>query len=273
MCSVELKFDSVSFAYPGGVQALRDITIRIAPGERIALVGENGAGKSTLAKHMNGLLKPDEGHVIVGGQDTQHETVARLARHVGYVFQNPDEQLFSNTVRAETAFGPKNLGFSDDEIKARVEKALHAVGLLNQAGSHPYDLLPAQRKLLGIASVYAMDPSILVLDEPTMGLDLNGVEKVSSVLEECFAAGKTVIIISHDLDFCSEHVERYIIMAGGTIRFDGGIAAAFDDAELLKHAGLEAPQLVRLAHALGMRSSPGTVDEFLDQYADERGVD
>jgi energy-coupling factor transport system ATP-binding protein len=270
---VDLKFASVSFAYPGAVQALRDITLEIARGERIALVGENGAGKSTLAKHLNGLLKPDEGHVLVDGQDTRHETVARLARHVGYVFQNPDEQLFSNTVRAETAFGPKNLGFAEDEIEVRVEKALHAVGLLDQAGNHPYDLLPAQRKLLGIASVYAMDTPILVLDEPTMGLDLNGVEKVSSVLDECFAAGKTVIIISHDLDFCAERVNRYIIMAGGTIRFDGGIESAFNDAELLKHAGLEAPQLVRLAHALGIRSSPGNVDAFLDKYAEEREVD
>ena len=270
---MDLRFDGVSFAYPGGVQALRDITLEITPGERIALVGENGAGKSTLARHMNGLLKPDEGRVLVGGQDTRHATVARLARHVGYVFQNPDEQLFRNTVRTETAFGPKNLGLSDDEIEASVEKALQAVGLLDQAGSHPYDLLPAQRKLLGIASVYAMDTPILVLDEPTMGLDLNGVAKVSSVLEECFAAGKTVIIISHDLDFCAQHVERYIIMAGGTIRFDGGIDAAFDDAELLKHAGLEAPQLVRLADALGMQSSPGTVDAFLDQYAEERELD
>jgi len=263
---VKLQFELISFSYPGDVQALVDLSLTIEPGERIALVGENGAGKSTLAKHMNGLLKPDQGHVLVGGEDTRQTTVARLAHYVGYVFQNPDEQLFSSTVRDEVSFGPRNLGFSEAEVDQKVEAALEAVGLIESLDQHPYDLLRSERKLLGIASIYAMDTSVLVLDEPTMGLDLFGIRKVSNLLHECFSAGKTVILISHDLDFCAEHVERYIIMADGKIQLDAGIDSAFEDLEMLAFAGLEPPQLARLAQSLGFKSTPGTVDEFLDLY-------
>lgn len=263
---MKLQFDSVHFSYPGGVKALVDLSLAIAPGERIALVGENGAGKSTLAKHMNGLLKPDEGLVLLGGEDTRQKTVAQLAQHVGYVFQNPDEQLFSNTVRGEVAFGPKNLGFSESQVDQSVQQALEAVGLGDRADQHPYDLLRSERKLLGIASIFAMDTSVIVLDEPTMGLDLVGIRKVSKLLNECSSAGKTVILISHDLDFCAEHVDRYIIMADGSIQLDAAIDDAFDDPEMLTRAGLEPPQLVRLGQTLGFSSMPSTVTEFLELF-------
>lgn len=265
-----LRFESVHFTYPGGVEALIDLSLSINQGERIALVGENGAGKSTLAKHMNGLLKPGRGRVLVNGEDTRRKTVAQLAHIVGYVFQNPDEQLFSNTVQDEVAFGPRNLGFSPPEVEKKVRSALEAVGLQAAASEHPYDLLPAQRKLLGIASVYAMDTPVLVLDEPTMGLDLHGTRTVSSLLADCFSAGKTVILISHDLDFCAEHVERYIIMADGAVQLDAGIDSAFNDPLLLERAGLEPPQLARLASALGIRETPGTVVDFLAMWEKHR---
>jgi energy-coupling factor transport system ATP-binding protein len=263
---MNIQFESVHFSYPGGVKALVDTSLDIHPADRIALVGENGAGKSTLAKHMNGLLKPDQGRVLLGGEDTRQNTVAQLSHHVGYVFQNPDEQIFNHTVYDEVAFGPINLGLTGKELEHQVIQALSSVGLAEQSSRHPYDLLPAERKLLGIASIVAMDTPVIILDEPTMGLDLHGVQLVSGVLSECFSASKTVIIISHDLDFCVEHVERYFIMAKGKIQLDTDIGTAFADPELLDLAGLEAPQLVRLAQTLGMQSTPGTVNEFLDLF-------
>jgi energy-coupling factor transport system ATP-binding protein len=260
---MKLQFDSVCFTYPGGVEALRDLKLTIDQGERVALVGENGAGKTTLAKHMNGLLRPTQGRVRMDGEDIHRKTVAQLARRVGYAFQNPDEQLFNNTVVAEVEFGPKNLGSSGPELEASVRSALEVVNLQDKASHHPYDLLPSERKLLGIASILAMNTPLLVLDEPTMGLDLSGVECVTNVLHRCIERGKTVILISHDLDFCAEHVDRYIIMADGRVQLDADIHSAFNDLQLLENAGLEAPQLARLARGLGMEPTPATVPAFL----------
>lgn len=265
-----LVFESVRFEYPGGVTALEGVSLSVNQGERVALIGENGAGKTTLAKHMIGLLLPSKGRVLVQGFDTRSKSVAQLSRFVGYVFQNPDEQLFKETVFSEVAFGPTNMGHSRREVETLARSALAKVGLEEELENHPYDLLPSQRKLLGIASVLAMDTPILVLDEPTMGLDLFGTRKVSSVLEHCHSEGKTVILISHDLDFCTEHVQRYIIMADGRLQRDADIDLAFAENALLDHAGLEPPQLVRLARGLGISPLPGTVQTFVEQWANRR---
>ncbi len=261
-----IEVEAASFAYPSGVQALRGINLSVGRGEQVALIGENGAGKTTLAKHFNSLLRPTAGRVLVRGRNTRMETVAQMARLVGYVFQNPDEQLFQNRVFDEVAFGPKNLQKCHHEIETAVRAALEQVGLADKAEAHPFDLLPSERKMLGLASVLSMQTPVLVLDEPTMGLDRFGVSRLSSILEKSRAAGRTMVVISHDLDFCAEHLDRFIVMADGRILGEGSGGQVFRQMDLLREAGLEAPQLVRLADGVGLGSVPLSVDAFLSDY-------
>ena len=263
---MNVHVEGVSFTYPSGVKALLNVELRIGLGEHVALIGENGAGKTTLAKHLNGLLRPTAGRVILGGMDTRDQTVAQLARVVGYVFQNPDEQLFHRSVEEEVAFGPKNMGKSSQEIDDSVHMALTMVGLVEKADSHPYDLHPSERKLLGLASVLSMDTAVLVLDEPTMGLDFNGMAVVADVIESYRQTDRTVIIISHDLDFCAEHFDRFIVMSNGEVLDDGSPEDIFQKTGMLQTAGLEPPQLVRLSQALGLRGFPQSIEGFLSLY-------
>ena len=170
----------LTYTYPSGVQALQGVTLHIPSGEAVAIVGENGAGKTTLVKHFNGLLKPGGGSVTVGEWDTRHYTVAKLASRVGYVFQNPDDQLFERTALKEASFGPKNLGRTADEAAAAAHEALAAVGLDGEADKHPYDLHLSQRKLLALAAVLAMRTPVVVLDEPTTGQDGLGLARIGA---------------------------------------------------------------------------------------------
>ncbi|HEX6128762.1 MAG TPA: ABC transporter ATP-binding protein, partial [Candidatus Limnocylindria bacterium] len=181
----ELRLDGVTHVYPAsGVTALEDVTLVLPPGQRVALVGQNGSGKTTLVRHLNGLLRPTSGRVLVGGQDAAERTVAQLARQVGLVFQDPSRQIFAGSVRAEVEFGPRNLGLRGAELQAAVDEALAQVGLAGEARANPYDLGESRRKLLALASVLAMDTPVLVLDEPTTGQDLRGVEIVRGVVAE-----------------------------------------------------------------------------------------
>ena len=172
-----IEFEAVSFAYPEGTQALADVSLRIEPGETLAIVGQNGSGKSTLVRHMNGLLRPGSGRVLLDGVDVRPVHVAHLAARVGLAFQNPDRQLFAGHVSAEVEFGPRNLGVRGTELAERVGMALAAVGLDGVAGANPYDLGYSRRKLLALASVLAMRTPVLILDEPTTGQDARGVAR------------------------------------------------------------------------------------------------
>jgi energy-coupling factor transport system ATP-binding protein len=267
---VNLRVDHVSFSYSSGVRALQDVSLRIAPGESVVFVGENGAGKTTLAKHLNGLLRPSEGRVLVGDWDTRDCTIARLATRVAYVFQNPDEQLFERTVRAEVAFGPRNLGRPPMEIDAAVQQALAEVGLVDVVDHHPYDLQPSQRRLVTLAAALAMDTPVLVLDEPTTGQDASGTERIGALLEALKTRGKTLVGISHDLDFCALHFDRMVVMSRGAILADGPTAAILGEFGLLAQAGVEAPPLVRLAAALGLPGAPRSMQGFIELYRQKR---
>lgn len=264
---MKLSIEAVSFTYPTGVQALRGIHLEIETGEVIALVGENGAGKTTLVKHLNGLLKPDTGRVLVGDWDTREYSTARLAQRVGYVFQNPDDQLFERTVFGEIAFGPRNLDLSNSEVEQRVNTALELVALTEQADRHPYDLHASQRRLVAIAATLAMDTPIVILDEPTTGQDADGLAQIGAIMNSLRATGCTVITVSHDLDFCAEHFDRMIVMSNGLILADGPTPEILLQCELLRQAAIEPPQLVRLALALGYNQAPRTPDEFVTAYA------
>ncbi|MGB8648790.1 MAG: ABC transporter ATP-binding protein [Anaerolineae bacterium] len=260
---MDLSIHDLHFSYPTGVEALRGVSLAIRGGERVAIIGQNGSGKTTLVKHLNGLLRPTRGEVSVGGWDTRTHTVAQLARRVGFLFQNPDEQIFKNVVAAEAAFGPRNLKLSESEVQARVTAALERAGLANVSGEHPYELLPSQRKWVAIASVLAMDPPVLVLDEPTTGQDARGLARLGALVRDLAGEGRTVVMVSHDVDFCAEHFERVVVMMSGQVLADGPTRDILPQAELLAQTYVEPPQITRLALELGLATPITTVEEFL----------
>jgi energy-coupling factor transport system ATP-binding protein len=261
---MNIAISNVVFDYPTGVRALDGVTLSIAAGERVAIIGQNGSGKTTLAKHLNGLLRPTVGTVEVGGWDTRKHTVAQLARRVGFVFQNPTEQIFKSRVADEVGFGPRNLGLAPAAIAERVQSALERTGLSSVRDIHPYDLLPAQRKWVAIASVLAMDPAVYVLDEPTMGQDAHGLARLGGLIETLASAGGTVVTISHDIDFCAEHFARIVVMSQGRVLADGDRHTVFAQADLLAQTYVEPPQMTRLASALNLAQTATTVSEFLE---------
>lgn len=254
----ELVLEAVSHTYPGGVAALDGVDLRIGVGERVALIGQNGSGKTTLVRHLNGLLRPTTGRFLVGGSDAARTSVAQLARVVGLVFQDPDRQIFAASAQDEVAFGPRNLGLRADELRATVEGALTAVGLETEGRTNPYDLGASRRKLLALASVIAMRTPVLVLDEPTTGQDLRGVGIVRRVIDEAHAAGRTVIGISHDMEFVASAFDRVIVMREGRILLDGPPASVFDESawESLRSTYLEPPPAARIGARLGLGSTP-----------------
>ena len=259
----ELRLESVSHVYQQGeVRAVDDVSLTIGPGEVVALVGQNGSGKTTLVRHLNGLLRPTTGRVLVDGQDAAGRTVAQLARDVGLVFQDPDRQIFAGSVRAEIEFGPRNIGLRGDELRTAVDDAMAAVGLAEAARTNPYDLGASRRKLLALASVLAMRTPVLVLDEPTTGQDVAGVERVRHALAEARAAGRTVIAISHDMEFVASEFERVVVMGGGRVLADGTPAEVFAPSgwELLRSTYLEPTLAARIGDRLRLGSTPTQSD-------------
>jgi energy-coupling factor transport system ATP-binding protein len=241
-----IEFSRVSYIYPNGKRALRDVSLSIKAGEVIAVVGENGAGKTTLVKHMNGLLKPTIGTVRVFGLDTRGVSVAQLSRRVGIVFQNPHHQLFAETVEEEVSFALKNFQAGEDVIKSRVEWALEFFGLAEYRTASPFTLSEGEKKRLTIAAVMAWKPDVLVLDEPTVGQDFNYREKLQQVIRQLREQGRTVIIVSHDLEFLWPLQPRTIVMARGEILADDRADRVFTDGRLLTEAHLRRPQLLEL---------------------------
>jgi energy-coupling factor transport system ATP-binding protein len=256
---VDIVVEQLVHVYPqGNVRALDRVSLKIGGGERVALIGQNGSGKTTLVRHLNGLLRPTSGRVLLDGADARLQTVASLARRVGLVFQDPDRQIFAGSVRSEVEFGPRNLGFGDRDVDEAVRDALKEVGLAEDAKTNPYDLGGSRRKLLALASVLAMRTPVLVLDEPTTGQDVRGVERVRSVVEAVAAAGRTVVAVSHDMRFVAEAFERVIVMRAGQIIADGSpsIVFAADTWEALRSTYVEPPLAARVGERLGLGSTP-----------------
>ncbi len=263
MASIEVR--RLSFRYPSGVSALTGVDLQVEAGTT-AIVGQNGAGKTTLVKHFNGLLRPSSGEVLVNGSCTSGQSVAALARTVGLVFQNPNDQIFNTSVWKETAFGPNNLGFSVQRLRALVEEALTLVGLSERADVHPFELTLSERKLLCIAAVVAMDTPVVVLDEPTTGQDQRGVRKIGELIRHLNRSGRTVIAVTHDMGLVADAFERTVVMAHGRVLLDGETRSVFARPALLAEAQLEPPVVVRLAQHLDVPGTPLSVDEFCDAY-------
>ena len=265
---MKIEISNLEFSYPNGVQALGGISLTIEPGEQVAIVGQNGAGKTTLVKHLNGLLQPTSGQVLIGDWDTTKYSVAKLARRVGYVFQNPDEQLFSKTVGAEVAFGPKNLGFNADQVRALVTDALALTELSNKTETNPYDLSVTWRKMVAVASILSMDTDIVIFDEPTTGQDAVNIARIAQVIAEQRRRGKTVITITHDIDFCAENFERVIAMSQGKILLDGNANDVLGQEEVLTTTYVDPPQLTRLGKRLNFNKTVRNEEEFLAALKD-----
>ena len=263
---MKIEIKDLFFKYPTGLEALSGISLTIESGEQVAIVGQNGAGKTTLVKHLNGLLKSTSGSVHVGDWDTREHSVAKMAKRVGYVFQNPDEQLFSKDVGTEVAFGPKNLGFNGEQVQALVRSALALTELSDKTETNPYDLPPTWRKMVALASILSMDTDVVIFDEPTTGQDAANVARIANVVAALRERGKTVITITHDIDFCAENFERVIAMSQGTILLDGPAEDVLGQEDVLATTYVDPPQLTRLGKRLGLLQTVRNEDELLRAY-------
>jgi energy-coupling factor transporter ATP-binding protein EcfA2 len=246
LCVRDLKH-----TYPDGTEALFGVSLDIHRGEYVLIIGQNGAGKTTLVKHFLKLLEPTEGIVRVGGVDTRELSVSKLARRIGYVAQNPDNQIFSATVGDEVAFALVNLDYPRQEVEARTVESLEAMGLLEVRSVHPLSLPKGDRARVVIAAILAMKPEIIIFDEPTTGQDYRGAKIVLDVSQRLHRMGKTVIVITHHLYLMPEYAERAVVMGRGTILLDAPIREVYHQTELLRSTFLDPPQAVLLAQHLG----------------------
>ncbi len=245
-----IMIEDVHFAYDGIYTALQGVSLQIEKGECVAIMGTNGAGKTTLVKHMNGLLRPQHGRVIVDGADAKNLSIAELSRIVGLVWQNPDHQLFLDSVRKEIEFGLKNLGFTPEETDAQCTQTLKNLGLEGLAERSPFALSGGERKRVALATVLATEPQVLALDEPTIGQDAQQKELLARMLMDLNDRGRTVIVVTHDIEFVIEHFPRTIAMAEGRIVADGSTSSVLSNEDVLERCSLTLPQLTVAARAL-----------------------
>ena len=254
------RIDHLNFEYLENTPVLKDLNL-VLDGRSTAIIGQNGAGKTTLVKLLKGLLKPVSGNVYYGGEDIAGKTVAMLAGEVGYVFQNPDDQIFKYHVIDEVMFGPLNIGMNAEEAKQHAIAALKEVGLEGLADENPYDLELSERKLVAIASVLAMNTKVLILDEPTIAQDWNGRKILQRIIRNLRKQRKMVLSILHDMDFVAENFERVIVMAHGKVLADGTKETVFAQSEVLKEARIDQPYLTRLCGMLGYKNLYFTLKE------------
>lgn len=262
------RIEHLDFSYLANVPILKDLNLHL-DGRPTAIIGQNGAGKTTLVKLLKGLLKPVSGNIYFRGEDMAGKTVAMLAGNVGYVFQNPDDQIFKYNVLDEVMFGPLNIGMDPERAKSEAKKALELTGLAGKEGENPYDLEMYERKMTAIASVLAMDTDVLILDEPTIAQDWRGRRIIGSIIRSLTERGKLVIAILHDMDFVAENFERVIVMAHGTVLADGRAEEVFEQEEALKKACLQKPYVMQLCSRLGYEKPYLTVEELLS----DRGIE
>lgn len=258
----QFRIEKLDFSYLADIPVLEDLNMKLDQ-RPTAIIGQNGAGKTTLVKLLKGLLKPVSGSIYFHGEDISGKTVAMLAGSVGYVFQNPDDQIFKYNVMDEVLFGPLNIGMDPEQAKKEAAWALELTGLSGKEKENPYDLELYERKMTAIASVLAMDTDVLILDEPTIAQDWKGRQIIGSIIRSLSGRGKLVIAILHDMDFVAENFERVIIMAHGQVLADGTAKEVFAQEEVLKKARLQKPYVMQLSEALEYEKSYLTVEELL----------
>jgi cobalt/nickel transport system ATP-binding protein len=258
------------YTYPDGTPALRGLSLEAPAGSRTALLGANGSGKSTLLLHLNGLLAAGRGSVLVFGRAVGPDSLREIRRRVGLVFQNPDDQLFSTSVAEDVAFGPRNLGLNPGEVRRRVRRALETVGIAALAQRPPHHLSLGQKKRAAIAGVLAMEPDLLVLDEPTAGLDPSGVRQLMELLAVFHAQGRTIVLATHDVDLAYAWADRAVVLADGRPAA-AGPAALLEDEELMRAAGLELPVLLKVFRGTGVKPrDAGAANAWIRRHCGRR---
>ncbi|MGE5629976.1 MAG: energy-coupling factor ABC transporter ATP-binding protein [Caulobacteraceae bacterium] len=261
MSSIEVR--NLHFSYNAGEEILKGIDIEFDD-RSTAIIGQNGAGKTTFVKLLKGLLKPSSGDVTVKGINTKDATVAELARHIGLVFQNPNDQIFKNKVLDEVMFGPQNIGQDENTAGKNSMNALEMVGLSGKVNENPYDLSLSERKLISIASILAMDTDIIIFDEPTIAQDYAGKQNIKKIIKTLKEQGKLVLTIIHDMDFVAETFERTLVFSQGKVLLDGSTREVYSHHEELGSAYLEPPHAAQLCRKLGYKDTFLTVDEFIE---------
>jgi len=248
---VLIEVRGLEYAYEGGLAALKGIDLQIREGEFVAIVGQNGSGKTTLIKHFNGLLIPTKGEVRIEGVDVRQSDILQLAGKIGFVFQNPDHQIFAERVIDEVSFGPRNFGFPEEGIAERVDRALAAVDLLDLTEADPFSLTKAERQRLAVASVLALAPKVIVLDEPTTGMDYQESIKMMKLVQELNKRGHTIVMVTHTMWVVSHYAHRVIVMKDGKMIRDGKTRQILSDLDGLREASLKPQQMVEFGRALG----------------------
>jgi energy-coupling factor transport system ATP-binding protein len=260
-----ISLRDVSYSYPDGTAALRDVNLEFARGEFAAIIGQNGSGKTTLLKHIVGLLRPTVGEVRIFGKKTSEMSIKEIATKVGYVYQNPDHQLFCQTVYEECAYGLRNLGLSEPEIRRRVGEILRRVGLQGLEKVDTFMLGKGQRQRLAIASTLVMSPEVIIVDEPTTGQDMSQSTSIMELLASLHREGRTVIIVTHNMRLVAEYAERVVVMQAGRVVLDGDVRTVFSQVEKLREALITPPQITQLGQLLsGGSATPLTVEEMAD---------
>ena len=269
-----LEVKNIKYSYNSEYQALKGVSLKVEKGEMIALLGKNGAGKSTLFLHLNGIYEPDEGQVFIDGEELKYDkkSLLKFRQKVGIVFQNPDDQIFAPTVEEDVAFGPLNLGLSMEEVQDRVEEALARVGMSGYEKKAPHHLSGGQKKRVAIAGILAMKPEVMVLDEPTAGLDPQGVVDLSKLLRELNDEGITILISTHEVDLVPNYADRVFVLVDGNLIANGTPKEIFSQPEILEKANLKVPIVTDLFQQLENEGIdmdgdyPLTIDEAKDKF-------
>ncbi|MEE1157279.1 MAG: ATP-binding cassette domain-containing protein [Methanobrevibacter sp.] len=271
-----LEVKDLKYSYNKDYQALKGVSLKVEKGEMVALLGKNGAGKSTLFLHLNGIYEPDEGHVFIDGEELKYDkkSLLKFRQKVGIVFQNPDDQIFAPTVEEDVAFGPLNLGLPMEEVQNRVEEALKRVGMSGYEKKAPHHLSGGQKKRVAIAGILAMKPEIMVLDEPTAGLDPQGVVNLSKLLDELNSEGITILISTHEVDLVPNYAKRVFVLVDGLLIAEGTPKEIFAQPEILEKANLKVPIITELFQNLEKEGFdmendyPLTIDEAKEKFLD-----
>ncbi|MGT2911186.1 energy-coupling factor ABC transporter ATP-binding protein [Streptococcus cameli] len=260
MNQIEIK--NLHFAYQKDNPILKGIDL-VLDEQSTAIIGQNGAGKTTFVKLLKGLLRPDQGEILLNEQSLSQQTVAQIAKSIGLIFQNPDDQIFKHTVLDEVMFGPLQMGLNKEAAQAAARKALAMLDLKDLEATNPYDLGLSDRKMVSIAAIVAMDTQVVIFDEPTIAQDDAGKEKIRQVIQELRRQGKIVISILHDMDFVAETFERAIVFAKGEVLLDGPVKEVFAQKAALETAYLAQPTTTQLCQALGYDQVFSTPEEFI----------
>lgn len=266
--SPTIEIQNVSFSHTPTSQIFDDLNLSFTPGA-CAIVGQNGTGKTTLLKILRGLLTPKSGSVLLNGKDIAKCSVPSLAKDIGFVFQNPDDQIFESTVIREVMFGLLKIGIDKDKALIQAKESLKLVGLLDKSEVNPYDLSLCERKMVSIASILAMDTQVVILDEPTIAQDDCGKNRIESIIKRLVLQGKTVIAVLHDMNFVARVFNRVVVLSNGKVLFDGTTRDAFMQDNILSSAQLDKPDVVKLCDKLGYKNAFLSVEEFVNDYYEQ----